>query len=228
MDVRTESSLPLMGNATAPTTGRSVASTSRVMLIRHAHTDAVGRWLTGRAPGVPLSATGIAQADRLGRRLAIRYRLSAIYTSPLERARRTADAIARHQACDLHGCDNLSDIDFGSWTGLTFEELDKDPAWHTFNRARGSAVVPGGERPADVQRRIIETIARIAAAHPGETVAIVSHADLVRSALLHYRGLPLDLYHRIEIDPASVSAVLWSPTQAHILYVNDTSFAAAP
>ncbi len=205
-------------------TGAAAATT--VLLVRHAHTDAIGVWLTGRAAGVPLSERGCVQAQRLGVAIGALCRLAAIYTSPLERARTTAAAVAQHQSIVTAECAELSDIDFGEWTGKTFAELEGDPRWHHFNRARGSAHVPGGEQPADVQARALAAIARLAARHAGDTIAIVSHADVVRFALLHYTGQPLDLFHRIDVDPASVSAVTLSAAGAQVLYVNDTTFAS--
>jgi probable phosphoglycerate mutase len=202
------------------------ARTTTTLLIRHAHTDAVHQRLAGRAPGWPLSARGAEQAERLGRRLARLVALDAVYTSPLERAVQTAAALLRHQAAALHVCDDLTEVDFGAWTGRTFAELDGDPAWREFNESRSTAAIPDGERPVDVQRRIVSAIARLAAAHEGGTIALVSHADVVRSALLCYAAIPLDLHYRFDIGPASVSAIAVASSEVRLLCVNDTSFAA--
>jgi broad specificity phosphatase PhoE len=191
-----------------------------VLLIRHAHTDAIGRWLCGRRLGITLSGAGVLQAEELGRALGETARLAAIYSSPLERARDTAEAIARHQHVDVRLCNDLVEIDFGAWTGKTFEELDADPAWQTFNRARASAVVPGGEAPAIVQQRIVSAVSRLAARHADATIALVSHAEVVRSALLQYRSASLDRYHELDVAPASVSAVVVSRAGVRILFVN--------
>ena len=203
------------------------ASIATVLLIRHAHTDAIGLRLSGRLPGIELSASGAAQAERLGERLAAEFPLAAIYSSPLERARVTAAAVARHQRARVEVCDDLSEIDFGSWTGKTFDELDADPAWHVFNRARAAARIPGGERPADVQARSVGAIARLADLHPGRTIAVVSHGDVLRFALLHYCSISLDLYYCLDIEPGSVSAVRLSSAGARVLYVNEGKYARA-
>lgn len=197
-----------------------------ILLIRHAHTDAIGTRLCGRLPGIPLSAAGYAQATRLGRRLGRAVQLNAIYSSPLERARATASALARYQNTPVHAHDDLSEIDFGDWAGKTFAELEADPAWREFNRSRASATIPGGERPAAVQNRIVSAIARLAATHSGGTIAIVSHGDVIRFALLHYHSMPLDLYYCLEVEPGSLSAVRLSGAGAQVLYVNDGKFAA--
>jgi broad specificity phosphatase PhoE len=192
---------------------------SVVLLIRHAHTDALGRVLTGRAPGVMLSALGRGQADRLGRALAP-LPLAAIYTSPLERAAATAQAIAQHQSAAITTDTDLLEIDFGEWTGLTFGELDRLADWHAFNRQRSSAIVPGGEACALVQERIVGAIARLAARHAGQIVAAISHGDVIRSAVLYVAGSSLDMYDRFEISPASVTGVAVSDATLRLLYVN--------
>lgn len=208
-----------------PSTAASGATTT--LLVRHAHTEAIGHWLCGRAPGVHLSAQGRLQADRLGRALAS-IPLDAIYTSPLERAVETADALARYQPAPVQLVPDLCEIDFGTWTGKRFEDLDRDPEWQTFNERRSAATVPGGERPPAVQARILSALDRLAGAHAGRTIAVVSHGDVLRFAVLHYAGIPLDEYERIEIHPASVSAVLLAPGSPQLLYVNEVRFASEP
>jgi probable phosphoglycerate mutase len=190
-----------------------------VLLIRHAHTDAVGRVLTGRAAHVPLSTAGRAQADRLGRTLAT-LPLAAVYTSPLERAVETARGIARHQAVAVLEDAELHEVDFGEWTGRSFQELDHVEAWQAFNRHRAAAVIPRGEAPALVQERIIRAITRLAAANRGRTLAVVTHADVIRSAVLYIAGSSLDQWDRFEIGPASVTAVLLTADSFKLLYVN--------
>lgn len=203
-------------------TGRATPSGAGtvLLLVRHAHTDAIGRVLTGRAAGVPLSSTGRAQAEHLGRALAP-LPLAAIYTSPLERTLETARALARHQSAALHEDPELLEADFGAWTGLSFAELETRADWRAFNTHRGSAAVPEGETAADVQRRIVGAIERLAARHAGRTIVAVSHADVIRAAVLHIAATPLDLYDRFEISPASVTAVAFDGKRRRLLYVNN-------
>jgi broad specificity phosphatase PhoE len=190
-----------------------------VLLVRHAHTDALGRILAGRADGIPLSTVGRAQAERLGRGLSA-LPLAAIYTSPVERAMETARSIARHHATRLEEDPGLHEIDFGDWTGLTFQELDKIEGWREFNRRRASATIPRGEAPGEVQERIVAAISRVSAAHHGRTIVMVSHGDVIRSAVLYIAGSSLDLWDRFEISPASITAVAVSGDSFRLLYVN--------
>ena len=200
-------------------TGDPVTTTA--LLVRHAHTDAIGRILAGRAAGVPLSTAGRIQADHLGRALASAP-LAAVYTSPLERAVDTARAIAGHQSVTVTEDAALNEIDFGEWTGLTLSELEDMENWRAFNRQRASARIPGGEAPQCVQQRMVAAIARLTAAHAGSTIALVSHGDVIRSAVLHVAGSSLDLYDRFEISPASVTAMEVSGAYVRLVYVNNT------
>jgi broad specificity phosphatase PhoE len=207
--------------------GNFAVTSGVVLLIRHAHTDAIGNWLAGRAAGVPLSMEGAVQAQRLADALSERYRIAAVYTSPLERAQATAAALAHRQQVGIDICEELSEIDFGAWTGRTFAALEADPAWLLFNRARSRALIPGGERVQDVQTRMVRAIADVSARDPGSTIAVVSHGDPLRFALLYYQDMSIDRYPELELEPASVSAVRLTSEGPRILYINDPTFAAA-
>jgi probable phosphoglycerate mutase len=199
---------------------RNLNDATTVLLVRHGHTDALGHRLVGRLPDVALTPHGHAQAIRLVERLA-RYAVSAIYTSPLQRATETARPLASARDLELRLRDDLMEVEFGDWTGRTFSELDRDPTWHTFNTSRASAAVPRGETAVAVQTRITSALDSIAASHPGRTVVVVSHADVIRAAVLNYSGISLDDFQRIEISPASITAVLMRPPVVRILYINE-------
>lgn len=191
-----------------------------MLLIRHGVTDAVGVRLTSRLPGVTLNALGIEQVAQVCDRLRD-LPLAAVYSSPLERARATAGPIARGHALDVIELDALNEVDFGEWTGLTFDELSRRPAWARFNAARASADVPGGERAADVQRRIVAALDDLQARHEGAVIAAVSHGDVIRAAVLHAAGASLDLWHRFEVSPASISVIAYAAGSPRLLGVNE-------
>jgi probable phosphoglycerate mutase len=197
-----------------------------ILLIRHAMTNAVGARLTGRAPGVSLSPEGAAQAERLREHLRD-VSIEAIYSSPMERAIATALPLARERGLAVQTLDGLNEVDFGDWTGLTFSQLDRLPEWRRFNRERGSAPVPNGERAADVQRRVIGTLAALAARHRGGTIAAVSHADVIRNAVLFATATPLDLWQRFEISPASITVVDYEHAMPRVLTVDQRPHLAA-
>ena len=183
------------------------------LLIRHGLTDAVGKTITGRLPGVHLNDTGRKQADELPARLA-GWKIDAICSSPLERALETADPLARRLRLKVAVYDALDEVDFGAWSGTTIEQLNQLPEWRLYNTFRSSTRAPGGELATEVQTRMVAVLAGLARQHPEQTVAAFSHADPIRLALVHFLGMPIDLMHRLEIRPASLSVVRladWGP-----------------
>jgi broad specificity phosphatase PhoE len=176
------------------------------LLIRHGHTDAVGRFLAGRLPGIELSPAGRAEAQRMAADLPP---IDVVYSSPLRRCLQTAEAIAGRFRLPIRPHMGLQEIDFGEWTGLSFDALNDRPDWRRFNEHRAAATIPGGESIAAVLRRVLATLEDIAARHAGQTVAAVSHGDVIKSALLHYRNAPLDLMPVLDIPTASPSALVW-------------------
>lgn len=194
---------------------------SIAMLVRHAHTDAVDGRLSGRLPGVPLSPAGRRQAEALAERLAT-LPLDAVYSGPLERARDTAGLLAANRGLEVRISEALNEVDFGDWTGLSFQELETLPAWRRFNRVRSDMRIPGGEMMAEVQARAAAELHLLGRAHIGGIFAVVTHGDVIRAALCHVLGLPLDLGLRLEIGLGSMSAVAFEEGGPRVLRLNDT------
>jgi probable phosphoglycerate mutase len=195
---------------------------TRILLIRHAHTDAVGRRLAGRMPGVPLSAEGQAEARALRVRLADRM-LSAIYSSPQERAIDTAHEVAKARGLEVRVCEDMDELDFGEWTGRSFEELAALSSWRAFNAERATAPVPGGETASQVRTRVVRALAQLRADHPGETIAVVTHQDVIRTAVVHCGGGSLADLDTFEIATTSVTELALEEAACWILSVNDVS-----
>lgn len=190
-----------------------------LLLIRHAETDAVGVRLAGRAPGHNLNAAGRSAAERLGTALSP-LPLAAVYASPRERAQQTAAAVALAHRLTVHTLEAIDELDFGEWTERSFAELEDDPSWHRWNASRGTARIPGGETMLEVQQRVVNALERVAAAHAGETIAAVSHADVIRAALTLWLGIPLDELLQVEVAPASVHAVRFEGEARRVLPVS--------
>lgn len=191
-----------------------------LILVRHAAHVHLNRILSGRTPGVPLSEVGRAQAMRLATRIAAR-RPVLVQTSPIERAEQTAIAIADAARVGIERVDTLLEIDFGEWTGKAFEELDGEPDWDRWNAERATARPPGGESMGEAQARIVAHLAAAAADHDGETVVLVSHADMIRAAVAHVLGLDLNYYSRFDIDPASATTLVWGDWGAKLTGLNE-------
>ena len=188
-------------------------------LIRHAACKGVGHTLWGRTPGICLNEKGETQAQRLAERFQ-NIKLDAIYSSPLERAVQTATAIARPMNLEVKQSAAANEINFGEWTGKTFDELQTDERWRRFNSHRSRTMVPGGESFLEVQNRIVKEIEELALHYGKAQVAIVSHADVIRAAVAHFAAIPIDMIERFEISPCSVSVVAVDLDSAKLLTVN--------
>jgi broad specificity phosphatase PhoE len=194
--------------------------TTTFFLVRHAAHDRVGTMLCGRMPGVRLGETGKTQARRLSERL-VRESVACIRTSPLERALETAEPIAARIGEPLEICEAIGEIDFGAWTGMSFEALEQDPRWTAWNNARAVSRAPEGETMLEAQGRIVKAIGELRDRHPDRSVVLVSHGDVIKAALLYCLGLPLDAYGRFEVEPASISTVVVGDWGSKVLRLNE-------
>jgi probable phosphomutase (TIGR03848 family) len=189
------------------------------LLIRHAQTALVSTALAGWMEGVHLNEEGRAQAGQLARQLADAP-VAAVYSSPLERAKETATPLAARFGLEVQSLNEIGELNFGDWTGRRFDELENHPLWHRFNALRSLARIPAGEMMIEAQARVVAALERLRLAHGGETVAIISHGDIIKAAVAHFLGVPLDLFHRIEISPASTSVVAVDASAVRVLMVN--------
>jgi len=162
------------------------------------------------------------QAQRLADRLS-GITFQAIYSSPLERARETAETIARAAKLEVQQSRAFNEVDFGEWTGKSFDVLDRDETWRRFNTNRSTTRIPGGESFVDVQARAVAEIDRLSFQHADARVAIVSHADVIKAAIGYFAATPIDLLQRIEISPCSVSVVAVDKDSVRLLTVNNTN-----
>src|SRR6185437_12970186 len=118
--------------------------TTTILLVRHGDTDAVGALLAGWKPGWHLNSKGREQVINLAQSLS-RLPIETIYTSPLERAVETAEAIAMPHSVAPIVREDLGEFRFGDWEGRRFEDLSRDPLWDRFNATRSTVRSPGGE-----------------------------------------------------------------------------------
>ena len=199
-----------------------------VLLVRHGRTPTTGQVLPGRAKGLHLSEEGLAQAVEVAGRIGTladggRGGPVAVYASPLERTRETAQPIARRLGLRVRSDRGLLECDFGEWTGAKLSDLAKKPEWATVQRNPSGFRFPGGESFLEMQTRMTAAIARLAANHPGQTVVAVSHADPIKAVVAQAAGTPLDLFQRLTVAPCSVSAIAYTGGGPFVLTVNSTA-----
>lgn len=206
------------------------------LLARHGRTrsNADGT-LAGWTPGVGLDDTGLAQARRLGERLAATG-LAAVVASPLQRCQETAAAILAAQPADRevarHTEDRLGEARYGAWTGRPLAELAEEPLWRTVQDAPSQVVFPESpdfehEGMAQMQTRAVAAVRewdeRLVAEHgPGVVWVAVSHGDVIKALLADALAAPLDDFQRIVVDPASLSIVHRTAARPFVLRTNDT------
>jgi probable phosphomutase (TIGR03848 family) len=198
-----------------------------VILVRHGRTTAnASGTLAGRTPGVKLDETGTAQAQRTAERLAV-VPLTAVVTSPLERCRQTARILLKAQEGSPATATErgITECDYGDWQGRALRELAKEPLWGTVQSQPSAAVFPGGESMVTMQSRSVSAVRRLDAAFEAEHGAgavwvAVSHGDIIKSVLADALGMHLDLFQRIQVDPASVSIIRYTDARPYVLATN--------
>jgi probable phosphomutase (TIGR03848 family) len=198
-----------------------------VLLVRHGLTAGTGTVLTGRTPGIPLDGRGREQAAALAARLAA-VPLDAIVTSPLERCRQTADAIAAARnghPVAVHPDEQVAEVKYGDWTGKPLKRLARDPMWRVVQTHPSAVRFPGadGESMPDVQHRAVQAVrdwnARLGA---NAVYVICSHGDVIKSVIADSLGMHLDMFQRIQVDPCSLTVIRYTPVRPFLLRMNDT------
>lgn len=197
--------------------------TTFVLLIRHGENDWVGTdRLAGRTPGVHLNEKGREQALNLVNLLADQ-KLDAIYSSPLERCLQTAQPLAAARTMPVVEHPGLLEVDYGDWRGANLKELSKLPEWQMVQHFPSTFRFPNGETLREVQSRVVAAIEELHRQHPNQVIALFSHGDIIRTAVAHYIGAPLDLFQRVAISTAALSVIAFHNQRPLVLQVNYTA-----
>ncbi len=199
-----------------------------VLLVRHGRTSAnTNGVLAGRTPGVKLDDVGRQQAQDLGERVAA-LPLKVIVSSPLERCRQTASALAGGLASPLAVTldKRLIECGYGDWTGRPLKDLAREPLWKVVQGHPSAAEFPGGESLRDMQARALAAIrdhdAAINAEYgPDALWVAVSHGDVIKAIVADAAGSHLDSFQRIVVDPGSVSVVSYTPYRPFVVRLNE-------
>jgi len=195
---------------------------THLLLIRHAANDSQKEGiLAGWTPRVHLNQEGQAQAEALAQRLAP-IEMEAIYASPLERTMETAKVVAAPHELPVVAREGLGEVRYGRWTGEPLEKLRRRRLWRTVQFAPSAMRFPGGESFQEMQVRVVAEIEELWARHPKQTIAIVSHADVIKAAVAHYVGIHLDLFQRLLVSPASLTVLALDRPVSRLVCLNDT------
>lgn len=196
-----------------------------ILLVRHGENDYVKKGkLAGRLPGVHLNDKGRSQAQATTQALCSMVpegKLKALYSSPLERTMETAEPIARAYGLEVTPRPGLLETDYGEWQDKSIKQLSRLKLWKIIQNSPSVFRFPGGESFAESQHRISQEIQSLAGMHdPKEIVVCVTHADPIKLAVAYFLGLPLDLFQRLNVAPASITALNVSETGSHLLTLN--------
>ncbi|HWD09891.1 MAG TPA: MSMEG_4193 family putative phosphomutase [Actinomycetota bacterium] len=192
-----------------------------LLLVRHGNTALTGTRLSGRLPGVHLSEEGIRQAKGVAGRLG-GLPIKAVYSSPLERCLETAEPIASQHGLQVRPLDAVAEVDYGEWTGRSFKQLTRLKAWSELHAKPADFKFPGGESIREAQTRAVGATQELLKRHPNQAIVVVSHADLIRLTMAAYLGMGLDLYQRVIVGVASVSAVALGDRVPRVVRLSDT------
>ena len=199
-------------------------SCGQIILVRHGQTEwnRVERF-RGRAD-VPLNEIGIRQAEETRRRVAAKWQPLAIYSSPLSRAVKTAEEIARHFDLSVEVDPGLVDIDYGAWQGLTPDEVcqHSPDMLDTWYNAPHLAFILGGETLDDLRKRTMETVGNLASQHTTETIVLLGHTVINRVILLAVLGLENERFWRIKQDTCAVNVFEINQGDYTLVSLNDT------
>jgi probable phosphoglycerate mutase len=210
----------------APVTGWPVGRglPTSTVLLRHGETAlSAERRFAGRGD-IPLTEAGLAQAAAAAGRLGARGGIDVIVTSPLQRARQTAEAVAKATGAPLEVAGDLAETDFGKWEGMTFAEVqvrwpDELAAW----LASVDVAPPGGESFAAVTRRVVAALDRLLTAHELRTLVLVSHVTPIKTLACRAMLAPPAAMYRIHLDVASLCEIDWfADGPAVVRSLNDT------
>jgi len=193
-------------------------------LVRHGATDnnrANPPRLQGRRTDPPLSVEGREQARQTGTFLAARP-LDAVYSSPLLRARQTAEAIAEARGLSVQIVEEFVEVDVGAWEGRSWEEIQQtDPqAYEAFMADATKNPYLGGETLQTVLDRALPAFQRLAAGNLGRQVAVVAHNVVNRAYLAHLMGVPVARYRSIPQDNCGLNLLRYRKDRVKVVTIN--------
>ncbi|AFU00165.1 bifunctional RNase H/acid phosphatase [Nocardia brasiliensis] len=199
---------------------------TRLLLLRHGQTElSVQRRYSGRG-NPPLTELGREQAARAAKMLAAKGDISAVLSSPLSRARDTAQAAADALDAPLTVLDGLIETDFGDWEGLTFAEAaQRDPELHARWLGDPSVPAPGGESFDQVRERVDAVRRDLVTQYPGTNLVVVSHVTPIKTLLQLALAAGPSLLYRLHLDLAALSIAEFYPDGgSSVRLFNDTSY----
>jgi probable phosphoglycerate mutase len=196
-----------------------------IVLLRHAHSVANEKnILAGRTPGISLSKTGSKQAELLVDRLGSTT-FDQIFISPMERCHQTIAPwlSASPQSNPLTVDHDISEVDYGAWSGKSLAVLRRKKLWKTVAEQPSQMIFPQGESLLQMQQRALSSFYRLNSLKGSKARLLVSHGDVIKSIVAHCLGMHLDQFQKLVIEPASLSIIDTDNGVSRLITFNDTS-----
>jgi len=201
---------------------------TEIILVRHGETEwNASETFRGRAD-VDLNATGLRQAELLGKYLSTE-KIDLIYSSPLKRAVKTAEAIARYQKIGVNAVENLIDFDYGEWQGLTLEEVKEryEELYRDWLDTPEQVGMPGGESLESVRSRAMPFVEDAVMRFGEGKIALVSHRVVLKVLICALLGLDNSHFWNIKMDNAAVTRFIYDGDRVILTEHNNTSYLSA-
>jgi broad specificity phosphatase PhoE len=198
---------------------------TKILLTRHGHVEGIApERFRGRAE-LALTKEGLAQAEALARRIAKRWKPTAIYTSALQRCVVTGTIIAKAAGVDVKPLEGLMDIDYGAWQMRTHEEIRREAAetYRLWKSAPQRVRFPDGESLQDLVARTADVLRLVLERHPADTIVMVGHDSVNRAILMQLLDQPLSAYWRLMQNPCTLNEIDVAGDEIRIERINDTS-----
>jgi broad specificity phosphatase PhoE len=202
---------------------------TRLYFIRHGEVEARYQRVFGGRLDIDLSPLGVEQAHRVAEHLRHTH-FDAVYVSPMKRAQRTLQPLAAGNGYRPVTLDGLREVDFGAWTGFTWDEVRErfgKSAYDWLHELEGGGI-PEAEPIPDWRRRVDGCLDQILASHPGRTVAVICHGGVIRMALACLLDLPVPKLAHFEVDYASITVVDHRPGRPEVQLLNFTPWRKLP
>ena len=206
-----------------------MSSLTRIWLARHGEVEEAYHQVFGGSLDMDLSPLGLRQAAQLAEDWGNR-KLDAVYTSPLMRARKTAQPISQQFGLVPEVLEDLRELDFGAWTGHHWHQVQEKFGVNAFDwlRELEQDRVAGAEPSSRFQERVGRALDQVAASHPGGQVLLVCHGGVIRVALASILRAPLSHLSGLEIEYGSLTLIVRTATRSVIELVNHTPWRTWP
>jgi broad specificity phosphatase PhoE len=197
---------------------------TQIVLVRHGQTEwnRIERF-RGRID-VPLNDVGYKQAEITGRWIASRWQIAAVYSSPLSRAKDTAQAIADHFYIPVIPDHGVDDFNYGAWQGKTPAEVQASwpELYAGWLRDPGKVRIPEGETLGNLRARTRSAVLDLIETHPHKTIVIVSHTIVNRAILLNVLNWPTRRFWEIRQNNCAINLLNSTGNKLTVLTINQT------